>query len=116
MGQLLCPSGPTSCSVRATQSWGPRTMSWDSCRDGECSPSIGNLDQVQLFREKVTDMQRDSPAFCFVPMMSGPATVHHWEESSSVLSALPFGYIYVDEIPLNFISSGMGSPSTASLS
>lgn len=91
-------------------------MSWNISKDGECTPSLGNLDQVHLCREKVSDMQRDPTAFCFVPVISGPATEHHWEESGSVLSVLPFRYIYVDEIPLSFICSGMDSPSSASLS
>lgn len=78
-------------------------------------PSIGNLDQVHLHREEVSDMQRNPPAFCFVPMMSSPATGHHWEESGSVLSALPIGYIYVYEIPLSFFGSEIDSPSSASL-
>ena len=73
---------------------------------------LGNLGQGKVF----PDMQRDPPAFCFVPMMSGPATGHHWEESGSVLSALPFGYIYVNESHLSFICSGMDNSSSASLS
>lgn len=73
--------------------------------------SLGSLCQhlVTLTGEKVfPELQREAPALQFVSMASGPAT------GKSRLCPFHQIFMYIDEIPLNFLCSRLDSPSSPS--
>ena len=90
----------------------------DVCEDGDSTTSLGNLCQcsVTLTVKLFPDVQREPPAFQFVPIASCPATGHHWKEPGSLFFvALLQIFVTIDETPLSLLSSRLNSPSSLSL-